>query len=328
MKIGIDTFTLRELTLTPFEQLDFIKEREFEGAQFGGLGALSKTLDLGELRAVRAYADELALYSHVSISTCNPHLVNGPIDEHVAQIAKQIELAAACGWHELHVSLGGLSERYEHPVPWTQHLQDSADLIRGLGPVLREHGSRIDVETHGDITTFEVVRLVEDVDDDIAGICLDTANVLCHAEDPVLAARRAAPYTHLTHTKDAITFFFDEGYQRQGRTPGEGILDWEAILPILAEHSPDLPLSVEDHKWIFDFQIFDKRWLSLHPDLTLEELSRIVEITWYCQRKIASGEWPDPGEYEAIPYLEQMEARLASGRDYLRALLEKLNLKT
>ena len=327
MQVGLDTFTIRELNLGPFETLDYLKAHELEGAQFGGLGALSKTLDPGELREVRAYGDNLGLYTHVSISTCNRHLVNGPLDEHLKQIEKQIKLAAGCGWHELHVSLGGLTERYEHPVPWTQHLTDAADLIRGLGPILREHGSRVDIETHGDTTTFELVRLIEDVGADIAGICLDTANVLCHAEDPVLAAQRAAPYTHLTHTKDAITYFFPGGYQRQGRTPGEGVLDWEAILPILGEHAPGLPLSIEDHKWIFDFQIFDERWLSLHPDLTLFELAKTVETTWNCQQKINSGEWPDPEEYEAIPYLDQIEDRLASGRDYLKGLLAQLGLR-
>lgn len=327
MKVGIDTFTIRELELNPFQTLDFIEKHELEGAQFGGIQSLSRTLDHSELQDVRTYADEKGLYTHVSVPSCNPHQVNGPLKEHIERIKVQIKAAAACGWHELHGSLGSGPERYEHPVPWTQHLTDSADLIRGLGPVLREHGSRIDLETHGDVTTFELVRLVEDVGDDIAGICLDTANVLCQAEDPVLAARRAAPYTHLTHTKDAITYFIDEGYQRQGRAPGQGVLDWEAILPALGEHSPDLPLSVEDHKWLFDYPVFDERWLSLHPDLTVEELAKVMGLTWQCQKKINSGEWPDPQEYEAIPFLDEMVERLHFGRDFLKTLLERLGLR-
>jgi sugar phosphate isomerase/epimerase len=327
MKVGIDTFTIRELKLNPFQTLDFIEKHGLEGAQFGGVYGLSKTLDPGELRAVRAYADGKGLYTHVSVPTCNPHLVTSSRTDHAASITRQIETAAAFGWHELHSSLGGGPERYEHPVPWTKHLADSADFIRSLGPALRAHGSRIDLETHGDVTTFELVRLIQDVGDDIAGICLDTANVLCQAEDPVLAAQRAAPYTHLTHTKDGITYFIDQGYRRQGRAPGQGALDWESILPALGKYSPDLPLSIEDHNWLFDYQIFDERWLSLHPDLTRDELARVVKLTWNCQRKILSGEWPDPQQYEAIPYLDQMEERLSFGRDYLKSLLERLNLR-
>jgi sugar phosphate isomerase/epimerase len=327
MKIGIDTFTLRELKLDPFETLDFVRERHLEGVQFGGLRSLSRTLDSGELEEVRARADELGLYSHVSIPTCNPHLVKGPLEDHFDDLSRHIESAAACGWHELHTALGGGPERYEHPVPWTQHLEDSADVIRRLGPILREHGSRIDVETHGDVTTFELVRLIEDVGEAIAGICLDTANLLCQAEDPVPAVRRAAPYTHLTHIKDAIIYFKDFGYQRQGKTPGQGVLEWESILTSLAEYSPDLTLSIEDHKWLFDFQIFDERWLSLHPDLTREELMKVVQIAWECQKKISSGEWPDPQQYEDIPYLDQMDERLNFGRDFLASLLDRLDLR-
>ena len=65
----------------------------------------------------------------------------------------------------------------------------------------------------------ELVRLVEDVGPDIAGICVDTANVLCHSEDPLLAARRAAPYTHLTHTKDAILYLSDPGHPKEPEWP-------------------------------------------------------------------------------------------------------------
>lgn len=327
MKIGLDTFTIRELRLDAFATLGFVKEHGLEGAQFGGLRGLSQDLDPGKLREVRAYAEGLGLYTQVSVPTCNPHLVQGCIEDHLAEMTRQIEAAAECGWHELHASLGGGPERYEHPVRWTRHLADSAELIRKLGPVLRARKSRVNLETHGDVTTFELIRLIEDVGPDIAGICLDTANVLCHAEDPVVAARRAAPYTHLTHTKDAIIYFSETGYTRQGRAPGQGCLDWEKILPILGEFSPDLPLSIEDHKWLFTFDIFEKRWLSLHPDLTHYELSQVVKLAWQCERRIASGDLEKPEEYEAIPYLDQMDERIHSGRDHLLGVLERRGLR-
>ena len=327
MRVGVDTFTLCDLKLDPFGQLDLIKAWGLEGAQFGGVRGLSPELDGGRLKAIRARADELGLYSHVSVSaTCNPHLAKLAPAEHAARLAADIEAAAACGWHELHGSLGAGDERYLHPVPWTRQLADSADFIRGLGPVLRQHGSRIDLETHGDSTTFELVRLVEEVGPDIAGICLDTANVLCHCEDPLRAARRAAPYTHLTHTKDAVVFFTDSGYRRQTLPPGRGALDWERILPALAACAPDLPMSIEDHKWLFDFHCFEKRWLALHPDLALDEFAAFMRLVWQCQKRFLSGELADPDEYEKIPHVEEVEKRLRGGAEYLKALIKRLGL--
>lgn len=326
MRVGLDVFTIRELRLDPIATLEFVKEQGFEGVQFGDLRSLDRDLDLGRLRAVRARADELGLYTHVSIPNANLHLVAGDHEAHRRELIAQIEAAAACGWHELHSALGGGDERYQHPVPWTVQLADAATFLRGLGPVLRQHGSRINLETHGDCTTFELVRLVEAVGPDILGICLDTANVLCHAEDPVAAAHRAAPYTHLTHTKDAITYFSARGYTRQGKPVGEGILDWPKILRALAEHQPGLSLSIEDHKWLFEFAIFDPWWISLHPDLTREELARVVQLTAECERRIRDGQLPDPAAYEAIPLEEQLMDRIASSRDFLFRTLDRLGL--
>ena len=326
MKVGLDTFTIYPLKLAPLAVLDYLQANQLAGGQFGGVSSLSAKLDVGELREFRAEADRRGLYTHVSVPTCNPHLVKGSLAEHEAGVRRQIEAAAAAGWHELHASLGGGPERYEHPVPWTQHLSDSAALIGRLAPVLRHHGSRIYLETHGDTTTFELIRLIETVGADVAGICLDTANVLLHCEDPVAAARRAAPYTHLTHTKDGILYYYAKGLTRQGRPPGQGCLDWEQMLPLLAAHAPDLPLSIEDHKWRFVADCFDSRWLALHPDLTRDELAAVMRLAWQCHARILAGTLEEPDAYEAIPYEQQLPTRLASGRDYLKALLAKLKL--
>lgn len=328
MRVGIDTFTICNLQLNHWQTLDYLHANGLDGAQFGYLGSLSATLDAGELRDVRAYADERNLYTHVSVSSPNPYLhADGP-DACVARISHDVQCAAAAGWHELHASLGDDATRFRHAMPWAQHLKESANVMSMLAPVLREYGSRINLEDHGDSTTYNLIDLVEDVGPDIAGICLDTANVLCMAEDPVAAARRVAPYTHLTHTKDAIVYFCDHGIRRQGRAPGEGILDWERILPILAEYSPDLPLSIEDHKWLFDARIFDADWMAAVPEVPREDIVEVVRLARQCEQRIAAGAMPDPEEYEAIPFDLQMEPRLFSGRDYLKTLLARLNLYT
>ncbi len=328
MRVGVDTFTLRDLRLSPLQQLETIKAWGLEGAQFGGLRGLARDLDLGGLREVRATGAELGLYTAVSISaTCNPHGMGTDPGAVLAALTAEVEAAAACGWHELHGSLGGGDERYTHPVPWTQQLCDSAVFLRRLGPVLRHQGCRVNLETHGDCTTWELVRLVEDVGPDIAGICLDTANVLCHAEEPVAAARRAAPYTHLTHIKDGVVFFTDRGVRRQTLPPGQGALDWAAILPVLAQYEPDLPVSIEDHKWLFDFHCFEPRWLALHPDLTREEFAAFMRLAWQCQKRFMAGELPDPDVAEQTPHVEEVEARLRAGTEYLKALVSRLGLE-
>jgi len=73
-------------------------------------------------------------------------------------------------------------------------------------------------------------------------------------------------------------------------------------------------------------RVFDEDWLACNPDLTPAELGRVMSIAWQCQKKIVSGELPDPQRYESIPFADQFVDRLESGRDFLRALINRLEL--
>lgn len=323
MRVGLDTFSIAPLQLKPLDTLNWLKDHNFSGAQWGAISGLSPTLDLGELKEIRQHADSLGLYSHASIPCCNPHQTKQTHTEHISALTRQIELAAECGWLELHTNIGGGEERYYDAVAWTDQLASVAGLLRELSPVLRAHKSRINIETHGDVTTFELIRLIEDVGPDIAGICLDTANLYCQCEDPVTAARRAAPYVHLTHIKDAMMVFNQTGYTRQTLPPGRGIIPWKTMLPILAEYEPNLPLSIEDHKWLFCFHVFDPHFLRLHPDLTLQEYALVMHSVAECEKRVLTGTLPDPATYDKIPYRDELEDRLHAGRDHLNHIIKE-----
>jgi sugar phosphate isomerase/epimerase len=311
--------------LDPYQTIDYICRNEFEGAQFGSIRGLSSNLDRGELKNIRAYADEKNIYTHVSVSIANPVIFDGNIDELKYRLEEEIAAAAAAGWHELHSCVNGSTERYEHPVPWPVHVRECIKLINLLRPTLEKYGSRINLETHGE-ATFDILRVIERTGDHLTGVCLDTANTLVNAEDPVLAAKRVAPYTHLTHLKDGAVTFCDEGVVRQGKPPGAGSVDFETILPILGKYNPALPLSIEDHKWLFTAKIFDKEWIEKNPELTPYELGQFVKLAWATRKKITGGEMPPFDEYEAIPYMDEMEERLAFGRKYLTELLHRKQL--
>jgi len=322
MRVGIDHFTIRHLS--PYQAVDFAEKNSLEGIQFGGIRGISGSLDIGELKDFRAYADSKNLYTHVGVDIVNPVIKNSFTDLKKC-IEEEIAAAAACGWHELHSVINPGTERYDHPVPWMIHIDQCIRLINALRPTLEKYGSRINIETHGE-TTFDILKVIECTGMHLAGVCLDTANTLVNAEDPVLAAKRVAPYTHLTHTKDAIVAFCGEGIIRQGKPPGEGCVDFETIIPVLGKYCPDLPLSIEDHKWLFTAKIYDEEWIAKNPDLTPYELGQFVRLAYQTQQKIARGEIPALDEYEAAPYFEQMDQRLSFGRDYLNALLKKFSL--
>ncbi|MCL2741293.1 MAG: sugar phosphate isomerase/epimerase [Oscillospiraceae bacterium] len=325
MRVGIDIMTIGGLRLSPAGMIDYAADHGFDGMQYGGVRSLSPTLDAGELREVKAYGDRRGMYTQVSVTSVNPVTYAGGLDALAERIGEEVSAAAGAGWHELHSVLNAGTERYTHKVPWEAHVGGCVSLINRLRPVLERHGSRINIETHGE-TTFDILGIISRTGPHLVGVCLDTANTLVNAEDPVMAARRVAPYTHLTHTKDAIVAFCETGIVRQGKPVGGGDVDFRSILPILAEYSPDLPLSIEDHKWLFTADIFDPDWMERNPDLTALELGRFVGLAWATQRRLFAGELPSIEDYEARPFMEEMEGRLLSGRDYLRGLLAELGL--
>ena len=325
MRIGIDVYTIRELNLDPYQVFDWVEKNKFEGAQFSNIRNLSETLDIGKLKDIRAYADAKNLYSHVSVTHVNPVMFKGSFDELKCRMEEEIAAAAACGWRELHSYINAGFERYEHDVPWPVHVEQCIMLINALRPTLEKYGARINLEDHGE-ATFDILRVIECTGTHLAGVCLDMANTLVNAEDPVLAAKRVAPYTHLTHTKDGIVTLCDEGIVRQGKPPGAGCVDFETILPILGKYCPGLPLSIEDHKGLFTARIYDEDWIAKNPELTPYELAQFVKLAWQGHQKIQKGEWPTIEEYETAPYLEEMDVRLTFGREYLSDLLKRHNL--
>jgi sugar phosphate isomerase/epimerase len=325
MRVGIDTYTIRALQLNPYQTLDFIAERSFEGAQFGSVDSLSNTLDVGVLKDIKSYADAQNLYTHVSVATVNPITYKGRFEALKQELEKQIRAAAACGWYELRSAINNGRERYTHKVVWQAHIDACVKLINALRPTLEGYGCRINIETHGE-STFDILQVIERTSPHLTGVCLDTANTLLNGEDPVSAASRVAPYTHLTHTKDGIVTFCDEGVLRQSKAPGMGLVDFPRILPILGAYCPDLPLSIEDHKSLFKAEIFNAAWFDHNPELTARELGQFARLAWLGQGKLQSGELPPVDDYEAPPFLEQMEERLSFGRDYLKQLLVQLQL--
>jgi len=326
MRVGLDTYTIRELKLSAYKMIDYAEQQRLEGVQFGDMREISETLDVGALKDARAYADSKGLYTYVSVTHANPVMFRGSFDELKQRIEREITVAAACGWHELRGVINIGMERYNHPTPWPTHVDQCIMLINALRPALEKYGSRINIETHGE-TTFDILKVIECTSPHLVGVCLDTANTLVNAEDPVLAVKRVAPYTHMTHTKDGIITFCDEGIVRQGKPPGEGCVDFEAILPILGKYCPQLPLSIEDHKGLFKMKIYDREWLDKNPDITVYELGQFIKLARQTHKRLESGDLPPVEEYEAVPYLEQMERRLSSGRDYLNGLLQKLDLR-
>ena len=147
-------------------------------------------------------------------------------------------------------------------------------------------GIRVAIETHADLTVDELMSAMVLIDPEVAGVTLDTGNLVMRLDDPVEATRRLAPWVVATHIKDAVLAFSPRGFSWQARPVGSGILPLPDILAIFFAANPSIALSIELHPRTYDLPIFDRKWLGYFPKLRPESLAAVVRLA--AQRRKAA----------------------------------------
>jgi sugar phosphate isomerase/epimerase len=343
MKVGIEICHgfIRDLDYSDFvTAFDRVKAFGFDGMYYKSPQYISEELDFQKLREAKDYADELGLYLEFGLGRVNPYNTNEKPEvwllgggDYRLSLEKIIIAAAKIDCHELIGVTGGTKnhyfghfclERFRTDVSWDDQLLATEKFLKKLAPILREYGSRVNLETHEEITSYEILRIIEAVGEDVVGVAFDTANNLTCGEDPLTIARRIAPYCHQVHAKDAIIFFSKNGVTRQVRPCGTGVINWKTILTILHQYNPDLNLNIEDHKGYQMIDLFDETWRNHFPDLNMAEMGELIRLAYACEKKLATGEIEDVENYEQIPFESQMLDRLRTSLGNLKRTLVEL----
>lgn len=336
LRVGVDSTKLADSRGARGEHLLARSAKlGLDGVFFRSVLELSPTLDRAELDAAMAAARDLGQRVEAGAGKVNPFATpEAPAiralggGDYLHAMRMMIEASASAGITELwsatanyQFRLAGLyaCDRFRTDVTWSEQLAATEKFLHRLAPILRDTGVHLNLETHEEITTFELVRLVEAVGPDVIGITFDSANVLVRCEDPVAAVRRAAPYIRSSHIRDAAMLFRPEGIARILQPVGEGVIDWDALLEPLLGH--DLMLSiegiVEDTRGRMTLQTYDERWQQGHPDLTLGEALEVVRLTADYEARVAAGAAPGwdalnspVGEQESLEFILRSAERL------------------
>ncbi|MFH8250618.1 sugar phosphate isomerase/epimerase family protein [Microbacterium sp. B2969] len=333
MRIGVDSTKFPGARdLTAIGLLERVDELGFEGVYFRSVLELSPALDAAELRDVQDCARDLDLRIEAGIGKVNPFTVPELPDlralgggDYRRAMHLLIEAAAECGVHELwsalcnyQFSLRGLDafDRFRTDVQWSEQLTATVRFLKTLAPVLRAHGTHVNLETHEEITSFELVRIVEEVGQDVVGITFDTANVLVRGESAVAAARRVAPYVRATHVRDAALVHAEDGLTRILRPVGEGVIDWPGVLEAIAAAEPMLSIEgIISSRAAMPIPFFDERWESGHPDQVADEREELFRLADDYEERARQGLVPDAAALSGpVSSGEPLEFLLRSAR--------------
>jgi len=184
-------------------------------------------------------------------------------------------------------------------------------------------GARINVKTHEDLASVEVLSLVQGLDPAVFSIGLDVANLVVRGEDPHAVARNLGPSIRMTHLEDLVLFPVPHGYRRRLRALGEGVLDWDPLLGSLLD-SGVRDFTLEQHRGKFDTPVFDRSWFRHEPHLDAPELGQLARLGVLTHDGVARGEIPTLADWDDDPAPAERRRQLLHSAATLRRILTSL----
>ncbi|MGO3884922.1 MAG: sugar phosphate isomerase/epimerase family protein [Mycetocola sp.] len=164
------------------------------------------------LAAIRAHADALGIVLELGTRGTDP--------EH---LRRYLGIAEALGVTLLRSMWTSGDDRPD--------AAESERRLRAIAPELEAAGVSLALETYEQVSSTELVALVDALDHPLIGICLDPANTVANFEQPADVVQRCAPRTLNWHVKD---FNFSRnpgwvGFIYTGTALGEGRLDYDTF---------------------------------------------------------------------------------------------------
>ncbi len=329
-RIGFDYYTIAHRGLDAAQTLEFAQAHHFDGVQFLEPGSIDPKLDPDRLTAFRNQAAVMGLYLEVGLPSPNPvrrsRELGRKVDpsELARELGPHVEAAAILGCRHARVYVGDRYDRFRTDWPWIDQIKATIEVLKHLTPRLKELGIRIAIETHADLTGDELIAMLDQLEPDVAGVTLDTGNLVMRLDDPVELANRLAARVVATHIKDAVLAFTPRGLCWQARPVGSGILPLPDILAPVIRANSAIALSIELHPRTYDLPIFDRNWLAHFPALSAQSLAAVVRLAALCENRFAEGSLKRPEVVEAIPWADRDFDWLASSLGYLRSVVPTL----
>jgi sugar phosphate isomerase/epimerase len=185
------------------------------GAELFQIGdyAPLQTYSNSQLDDLRKQADDLGITLELGTKSIRP--------EHLASYLRIADLLGA----KVIRSLANASD--SRPT-----LSEAERQLRVSIPAYEASGVTLAIETYEQMSSTDIVALVENIGSRCLGICLDPANCVANMEHPMAVIERCAPYVSNLHVKDFAFIRRDgwSGFTLEGVELGKGLLPYAYML--------------------------------------------------------------------------------------------------
>ncbi len=203
------------------------------------LGAAGiQTQITGDVRQLRARADELGMWMEAMISVRNNTMES--LEQAIIN-AKE----AGCTIARDGLLGGRRYETFNTLDEWNAWVGESQRKLDGALPIFEKHKLTLALENHKDWTLEQYLDLFQAHQSEYFGACLDFGNNLSLLDCPMETIEAAAPYTKATHFKDIAVAPYADGFLLSEVPLGSGVLDLPRALTILYKANPKVRLSLE-----------------------------------------------------------------------------------
>lgn len=241
--LGLDTYSLHLHSdvwgdapaepLNVFGMLRLARSLGLDGMQTADMGHFS-SLSAEDVERFSALLREAGMYVEVGTGGASPEKLRPAFD-----------LASTLGARVVRTFLG--FGRTWKPSSFCGDRRAAVEGLRKSAGLCEEYGVLLAVENHQDLTSAELLSVLDEVGSEKTGVCLDTGNALGVLKDPLAAAKVLAPRTFSVHLKDYRLFPSRDGCALVGVALGNGDVPLRAILEELERSSPvdELALNIE-----------------------------------------------------------------------------------
>jgi len=227
------------------------------------------SLDYGYVSKLREKAESLGLYLELGTEGTNPdHLEN------------MVRVAHVMGSPVVRTFVG--KPRPTSAEAMHESLSAIAGDITQVTPVCERYGISLALQNHQDLTTDELLTLLDLTDSEWVGICFDTGNPLALLEDPLDSAMAFGPLIRSVHLKDYQMAARADGFALVGCALGEGVVELRGILDCLATRVSDVNLNIETYVGKHTFRVLEEEYLDRVPKASAAALGRTLRVVRDC----------------------------------------------
>jgi len=236
--------------------------------------------------------------------------------EKVARTAKQT------GAKVIRIAIGGRRyEQFDRAEQFKAFAEVAFGGLQLAEPVAGRHRVRLAIENHKDWRVPDMLDMLERINSEYVGVCVDTGNSFALLEDPMEVVEAYAPWGFAAHLKDMAVAEYEDGFLLADVPLGEGLLDLSRMVQILRKVRPEIRFSLEmATRDPLKVPCLTEKYWATFEDVPGSDLARTL-------RFVCTNATPQPlPRVNHLPLDEQIELEEQNIKKCLRYAAEHLNL--